>query len=103
MQNQLKDHYYEIKAGIGLHKSPELYGAFPIDAYSHTPAHAGAQQPGMTGQVKEDILARIAELGIHIKNGEIVFETSMINQNEFLDHKENFEYYSLKVRKKSLN
>ena len=102
MQNQLKDHYYEIKEGIGLHKSPELYGAFPIDAYSHTPAHAGAQQPGMTGQVKEDILARIAELGIHIKNGEIVFETSMINQNEFLDHKENFEYYSLKGEKKEL-
>ena len=98
--DQLKKNYFEIKEGIGLHKSPELYGAFPIDAYSHTPAHAGAQQPGMTGQVKEDILARMAELGIHIKNGEIVFETSMINHKEFIKNKENFEYYGLDVNKR---
>ncbi len=46
---KIKDHYFEIKAGIGLNKSPELYGAFPTDAYSHTPGNAGVQQPGMTG------------------------------------------------------
>jgi hypothetical protein len=28
---KLLDHYYEIGAGIGVHKSPELYGAFPTD------------------------------------------------------------------------
>jgi len=43
---KLLDHYYEIEAGIGVHKSPELYGAFPTDPYSHTPQHRGAQQPG---------------------------------------------------------
>ncbi|MFN3640508.1 MAG: hypothetical protein ACK4UK_06280, partial [Flavobacterium sp.] len=59
---KLLDHYYEIQAGIGVHKSPELYGAFPTDPYSHTPWHRGAQQPGMTGQVKEDMLARMGEL-----------------------------------------
>ena len=59
--DQLMQHYQAIKKGIGLHKSPELYGAFPTDPYSHTPMHKGAQQPGMTGQVKEDILVRIAE------------------------------------------
>ena len=53
---RLLDHYYEIQAGIGVHKSPELYGAFPTDPYSHTPGGKGAQQPGMTGQVKEDVL-----------------------------------------------
>ena len=51
-------HYYEINEGIGVNKSPELYGAFSTDAYSHTPGGKGAQQPGMTGQVKEDLLSR---------------------------------------------
>ena len=36
-------------------KTPEEYGAFPFDAYSHTPYNSGAKQPGMTGQVKEEI------------------------------------------------
>ncbi|MFN5885286.1 MAG: hypothetical protein ACK445_08080, partial [Bacteroidota bacterium] len=49
---RLFDHYYEINAGIGVHKTPVLYGAFPTDPYSHTPATKGVQQPGMTGQVK---------------------------------------------------
>ena len=35
---KMLDHYYEIQAGIGAHKSPELYGAVPTDPYSHTPA-----------------------------------------------------------------
>ena len=61
------DHYYEINAGIGAHKSPELYGAFPTDPYSHTPEDKGAQQPGMTGQVKEDILSRFEWLGFMLK------------------------------------
>ena len=41
--NGLLEHYYEINEGIGLHKSPELYGAFPTDPYSHIPAGKGAQ------------------------------------------------------------
>ena len=69
--NNLKDHYLEIKEGIGVHKNPALYGAFPTDPYSHTPSMYGAQQPGMTGQVKEDIISRVVELGIVIKNGTI--------------------------------
>ena len=62
----LLEHYYEINEGIGVHKSPALYGAFPTDPYSHTPAGKGAQQPGMTGQVKEDILSRFGELGVFV-------------------------------------
>ena len=54
---QLFDHYFEINEGIGVNKSPDLYGAFPTDPYSHTPFGRGAQQPGMTGQVKEDIIS----------------------------------------------
>ena len=36
----------------------------PTDPYSHTPGFAGVQQPGMTGQVKEEILTRWGELGL---------------------------------------
>ena len=59
---ELRAYYYAIRAGLGLAKSPDLYGGFPTDPYSHTPGHTGAQQPGMTGQVKEDIISRFAEL-----------------------------------------
>jgi hypothetical protein len=100
---KIKDHYYEIKAGIGLNKSPELYGAFPTDAYSHTPGNAGAQQPGMTGQVKEDFLSRMRELGIHIENGEIKFLFSLFNPEEFLKQKTVFEYFDLKGEKQQID
>jgi hypothetical protein len=93
---KIKDHYFEIKAGIGLNKSPELYGAFPTDAYSHTPGNAGAQQPGMTGQVKEDFISRMREIGIHIQDGEIVFQSSLLNPDELLNQKSSFEYFDLK-------
>ena len=61
--------YCEIRDGMGLSKTPEQYGAFPCDPYSHTPKHAGIQQPGMTGQVKEDILSRLTELGMRVRGG----------------------------------
>ena len=91
----IKDHYFEIKAGIGLNKSPELYGAFPTDAYSHTPGNAGAQQPGMTGQVKEDFISRMRELGVHIQNGKIVFQSSLLNPSELLNQISEFNYFDL--------
>jgi hypothetical protein len=81
--NQLLAHFRDIGDGIGVHKSPELYGAFPTDAYSHTPMHRGAQQPGMTGQVKEDILARFGELGIRIQHGKLGFGARMLRRNDF--------------------
>ena len=81
---KLMDHYYEIGAGIGVHKSPELYGAFPTDPYSHTPKHRGAQQPGMTGQVKEDILVRFGELGVFVKDGKLYFNSCLLRKEEFL-------------------
>ena len=81
---KLIDHYYEIDEGLGVHKSPEVYGAFPTDPYSHTPAHWGAQQPGMTGQVKEDILCRFGELGIRVQNGQLMFNPTLLRKSEFL-------------------
>ena len=89
---KLLDHYYEIQAGIGVHKSPELYGAFPTDPYSHTPQHRGAQQPGMTGQVKEDILSRFGELGVFVKDAQLCFDPCLLRKEEFLTEAAPFEY-----------
>jgi hypothetical protein len=82
--SKLVDHYYHIKSGIGVHKSPSLYGAFPTDPYSHTPIGKGAQQPGMTGQVKEDILVNLGELGVKVMKGIISFTPEFLRINSFL-------------------
>jgi len=65
-----------------VHKSPKLYGAFPTDPYSHTPAGKGAQQPGMTGQVKEDILSRFGELGVFVYEGKLLFYPCLLRKEE---------------------
>ena len=88
----LINQYYEIKEGIGLHKSPKLYGAFPTDPYSHTPGGKGAQQPGMTGQVKEDIISRFGELGVRIKNGKLQFNPILLKKDEFLEAENDSRY-----------
>jgi hypothetical protein len=82
--HRLVAHYEEINKGIGVQKSPDVYGAFPTDPYSHTPFTKGAQQPGMTGQVKEDILARFGELGVQVEDGKLQFNPAMLQRREFL-------------------
>jgi hypothetical protein len=77
-------HYTEVQKGIGVHKTPDKYGAFPTDPYSHTPRMAGVQQPGMTGQVKEDIISRFFELGLVVNNGQISFNPVVLKKNEFI-------------------
>ena len=99
---KLLEHYYEIYEGIGVHKSPELYGAFPTDPYSHTPAGKGAQQPGMTGQVKEDILCRFGELGVFVNNGEILFNPVLLQKEEFLKEPEIFNYIDVEGNEKAI-
>ena len=99
---RLLEHYYEINEGIGVHKSPELYGAFPTDPYSHTPAGKGAQQPGMTGQVKEDILARFYEIGVFVKEGLIQFNPRLLRGEEFLTNAKDFVYIDINGDKKTL-
>jgi len=92
----LKKHYSEVKAGIGAHKSPEEYGSFPFDPYSHTPLMAGVQQPGMTGQVKEDIISRYFELGIHVEKGCVRFSPGNVNRKEFSEPDKGHIYPYLK-------
>ncbi|MBT8400000.1 MAG: hypothetical protein KJO98_05950, partial [Rhodothermia bacterium] len=89
---QLKEYYYSTRAGIGLNKDPGLYGAFPTDAYSHTPAHAGAKQPGMTGQVKEDILCRWIELGVRVEDGCVSFDPALLRPSEIAAETLTFVY-----------
>jgi hypothetical protein len=93
---KLLAHFYEINEGIGVHKSPTLYGAFPTDPYSHTPANKGVQQPGMTGQVKEDILSRFGELGVFVREGQLLFNPKMLRKSEFLSQKQTFSYVNIK-------
>jgi hypothetical protein len=107
--NALALHYDEIGKGIGVHKTPEVYGAFPTDPYSHTPSHRGAQQPGMTGQVKEDVLTRKGELGIKVEEGKLSFQPTLLDKKQFLEQEETVIFidlegnpYSMTLEKGSL-
>jgi hypothetical protein len=100
--HEIRDIYFEIKDGIGVHKNPKEYGAFPTDPYSHTPAHAGAQQPGMTGQVKEDLISRWGELGLIVRDGKIQFLPSLFESSWFLNKSQVYYYYDLNGKKQSL-
>ncbi len=75
--------YYEVRSGIGFNKEAEVYGAFPADPYSHTPFQQGAKQPGMTGQVKEEVLTRWGELGLDIEDGCASFKPVILKKSEF--------------------
>ena len=95
IMNRLTKHYDEIKEGIGANKSPQKYGSFPFDPYSHTPLMSGVQQPGMTGQVKEDIINRFFELGVFVEKGQLYFKPAILKRDEFIidDHRDaEFQY-----------
>ena len=98
----LAEAYYGIRKGLGFNKSPVLYGAFPTDPYSHTPAGQGAKQPGMTGQVKEEILARWSELGMFVEQGTISFNPTLLDRREFLDHPSMFDYLDVSGQRQKL-
>ncbi|HXY40523.1 MAG TPA: hypothetical protein VEQ10_12685, partial [Vicinamibacteria bacterium] len=98
----LKAEYRAIREGIGVHKSPALYGAVPTDPYSHTPSFAGVQQPGMTGQVKEDFLTRFSELGAQVRDGKLCFNPSLVVAGEFLSRGRTFTCIDLEGRRQSL-
>ncbi|WP_114324888.1 hypothetical protein [Candidatus Colwellia aromaticivorans] len=89
---QMASLYYRVRDGIGFNKTPQEYGAFPMDPYSHTPKHAGAQQPGMTGQVKEEILSRFGELGVRVKEGQVSFMPNLLQSCEFIEESKPFRY-----------
>ena len=93
---RLSDHHRAIRDGLGgVHKSPAGWGAFPTDPYSHSPAGAGARQPGMTGQVKEEILTRAGELGVRVRDGRLAFRPRLLARSELLAAPARFEWVDL--------
>ena len=87
--------YYDIREGIGFNKTPDIYGAFPTDPYSHTPGFAGARQPGMTGQVKEEVLTRLLELGVGVADACVSFKPTVLRKSEFLASSETLRYFDV--------
>lgn len=101
--NTLVHHFDEIGAGIGIHKSPKVYGAFPTDPYSHTPFGKGAQQPGMTGQVKEDVLVRIGEFGVKMNHGKLHFQPAFLKKEAFLSNDTEASFIMVDGSKKQIH
>lgn len=96
---RLAEKYYELRQGVGgFNKSPESYGAFPVDPYSHTPENSGARQPGMTGQVKEEILTRFGELGVQVVGGCLRFAPCLLRDSEFLEKPQVFQEFDASGR-----
>ena len=87
--------YWHVRAGLGFNKTAAEFGAIPIDPYSHTPAHAGAQQPGMTGLVKEELLTRPLEVGVRIEHGSIRFDPVLLRSDELLEQAEVWQVYDV--------
>ncbi|KQR11912.1 hypothetical protein [Cellulomonas sp. Leaf334] len=98
----LADAYEDIRLGLGYCKTPGEYGAFPVDPYSHTPAGKGARQPGMTGQVKEEILTRLGELGLRVESGRVVVRPVLLRADEWTSSPTTFSYHDLAQREKTL-
>jgi hypothetical protein len=80
--DELRGAYFRVRAGLGHEKTPAVWGAFPTDPYSHSPVHLGAQQPGMTGVVKEEILTRLGELGIRLSRGRLFADGALLSEAE---------------------
>jgi hypothetical protein len=100
---KLADCYFDIRAGIGFNKTPDNYGAFPTDPYSHTPGFAGAKQPGMTGQVKEEVITRLMELGLSVKGGTICFKPFILRKSEFLSASDSLSYFDISGEQQLVN
>jgi hypothetical protein len=100
---RLRHRYLDIRDGLGTHKSPAVYGAVPLDPYSHTPGFAGVQQPGMTGQVKEDIISRFGEMGASVESGCLIFSAAMVKRDEFLKYTDRFHYVDVDGIRQSLD
>ena len=95
--------YFRVRAGIGYEKTVAEYGAFPTDPYSHTPGRGGAKQPGMTGQVKEEILTRRGELGIRVENGTVGFRPTLLKaERVHATSPTQFAYFDVAGRSRSL-
>lgn len=98
----LADAYEDVRLGLGYCKTPEVYGAFPVDPYSHTPAGHGARQPGMTGQVKEEVLTRLGELGLRVEDGRVVVRPALLRADEWTTAPTTFRFHDVAQAEQTL-
>lgn len=98
----LIESYGDIRQGLSFNKSPQEYGAFPTDPYSHTPKGLGARQPGMSGMVKEEILTRQMELGFSVIDGQLTFDFLLLEEREFLATPSSFTYWNVAGNREQL-
>ena len=70
---------YRVIRSEWVQKSAADWGAIPTDPHSHSPSHSGAQQPGMTGFAKEEVLARPFELGLRVDAGVISLDPTLVH------------------------
>ncbi len=80
---RLVEHYHRVRNGLGFRMDAARFGGLPIDAYSHSDPDGRAKQPGMTGQVKEELLTRRMELGVRIERGTIRFTPTLLPESEW--------------------
>jgi len=97
LARRLRDAYYRVRGGLSASKTPAEYGAFPTDPYSHTPGYRGAQQPGMTGQVKEEVITRWRELGVEVEDGCIRFAPRLVPAADLARDEASFTFCGVPV------
>ena len=100
--DRLVDSYWRVRSGLGYNKTAIEHGAIPTDPYSHTPAHAGAQQPGMSGLVKEELLVRPLELGVRVEAGEILIDPVILRRSELLDGSTTWDILDLSLERSAI-
>jgi hypothetical protein len=49
----------------------------------------------MTGQVKEDLISRLGEMGVAIEAGRLGFHRHLVSGNEFLTQPSRFDFYDM--------
>ena len=82
---RLTEGYRRVRDGLGFRMDAATFGALPIDAYSHSNGDGQARQPGMTGQVKEELLTRRMELGVQPIDGGLRFAPTLLEPREWLE------------------
>jgi len=60
------------------------------------------QQPGMTGQVKEDLITRLGEMGVAVTDGRLSFRRHLVSHGEFLPRARTFHFYDIDGVERSL-
>jgi hypothetical protein len=102
-RTSLSEHYRRIRAGLGFNKTAAEYGAFPLDAYSHSAWSTGARQPGMTGQVKEEVITRRRELGVVADHGVYRFDPASIHASEWLTATDQLTFFDVHGHQQTLD